>query len=227
MTENTARTFDWKPRFDEKSLGYKIGVMQAKAGITVRTPRNKSWTRHAWLDQGQEGACTGFSFAQLLACTPKPASGITNADGEYWYQEAKKHDEYPGENYDGSSVLGTMTAGTVDNKLSAYWWATTLEEIDTGLSYYGPMQFGVPWMTGMMTPDAEGWLNSRGQVEGGHAICVAARLVLPSGKVRYRIDNSWGKDWGINGSAYVDADVMRFWLGQQSEFALPRKAKAA
>jgi hypothetical protein len=40
---------------------------------------------------------------------------------------------------------------------------------------------------------------------------------------RFRLDNSWGPDWGIRGSAWVSFETVTFWLANQSDFALPRR----
>src|SRR5690242_15194146 len=98
----TPRILDWIPRFDPESLNYKIATQTKAAGIPVRAPRNKRWTRGAWLDQGQEGACVGFSFATLVAATPKAWPHITNATGESFYSLAQDNDEWPGKAYSGS-----------------------------------------------------------------------------------------------------------------------------
>jgi hypothetical protein len=46
----TPRRLDWKPRFTEASLAYKIEVKAPNFG---QPPVSKSWRRQAWLDQGQ------------------------------------------------------------------------------------------------------------------------------------------------------------------------------
>jgi hypothetical protein len=63
------------------------------------------------LDQGSEGACTGFGLATvanyLLLCRrvlpdPVPVSP------RMFYEMARRYDEWPGENYSGSSARGAM-----------------------------------------------------------------------------------------------------------------------
>ena len=64
------------------------------------------------LDQGQEGACTGFGLACVVnylrwrkADTP---SKLASVSPRMLYNFARRYDEYAGENYDGSSCRGAL-----------------------------------------------------------------------------------------------------------------------
>ncbi|HKQ50382.1 MAG TPA: C1 family peptidase [Phycisphaerae bacterium] len=63
------------------------------------------------LDQGREGACTGFGLSTvahfLLRCR-KVIPDATDVSPRMFYEMAKRHDEWPGESYDGSSARGAM-----------------------------------------------------------------------------------------------------------------------
>jgi hypothetical protein len=198
-------------------LDYRIADLAP--AFSTKAPHNRAWTRESWLDQGREGACTGFGLATTISTTPR-ASEMTNEMGQQFYYEARRRDEYAGENYDGSSVLGAMEAGKAMGWLSAYWWAKTLDEVISGVSHYGAMEIGVDWYTGMFDPDADGFLHRTGQIEGGHALSLAA--VNVTGRF-FRLDNSWGPDWGRHGSAFISFDDVAQLLAQRGEFALPRK----
>jgi hypothetical protein len=70
---------------------------------------------HLILDQGQEGACTGFALAAVinyhLVANGRIAShkiGDSCASPRMLYEMARRYDEWPGEEYDGSSARGTM-----------------------------------------------------------------------------------------------------------------------
>lgn len=100
------RTFDRVVKFDERSRNFAIIDT-----ITPTTPRSYTWRCPVNLDQGSEGACTGFAVAQEAAARPVMVKDITNAVAKQIYYRARQLDEWPGENYEGSSVLGAMKAG--------------------------------------------------------------------------------------------------------------------
>lgn len=64
------------------------------------------------LDQGQEGACTGFGLACVINYLRWQAAGmpkkIESSSPRMLYKFAKQFDEYEGENYDGSSCRGAL-----------------------------------------------------------------------------------------------------------------------
>ncbi len=72
------------------------------------------------LDQGQEGACTGFGLAAVVnyhlhnrqdSAPPKTkpiAKKEQGASARMLYEMAKRYDEWQGENYEGSSIRGAM-----------------------------------------------------------------------------------------------------------------------
>ena len=72
------------------------------------------------LDQGREGACTGFGLAAVVNflhynrddAKPPAKQKLRTTDGSasarMLYEMAKRYDEWEGENYDGSSIRGAM-----------------------------------------------------------------------------------------------------------------------
>ncbi len=61
------------------------------------------------LDQGEEGACTGFGLAAVInLLNVKKRDLQFKASPRMLYEMAKKHDEWPGEDYAGSSCRGAI-----------------------------------------------------------------------------------------------------------------------
>jgi hypothetical protein len=63
------------------------------------------------LDQGQEGACTGFGLATVihyLLRTRKIVPDRREVSPWMLYDMARRYDEWPGENYEGASARGAM-----------------------------------------------------------------------------------------------------------------------
>src|SRR5262245_1437610 len=63
------------------------------------------------LDQGQEGACTGFGLATVvhyLLRTRKVVPDRGEVSPWMIYEMARRYDDWPGERYEGSSARGAM-----------------------------------------------------------------------------------------------------------------------
>jgi hypothetical protein len=63
----------------------------------------------AILDQGEEGACTGFGLAATIhLLLERSGRAGTRVSTRMLYEMAKRHDEWPGEDYAGSSLRGAL-----------------------------------------------------------------------------------------------------------------------
>lgn len=66
------------------------------------------------LDQGRDGACTGFALAAVINLLLAERERLADEEGcetvSPWmlYDMARRHDEWPGEDYDGSSLRGAL-----------------------------------------------------------------------------------------------------------------------
>ncbi len=58
------------------------------------------------LDQGSEGACTAFALAALINRLNQQRGRRVRVSPRMLYEMARKHDEWPGERYQGSSCRG-------------------------------------------------------------------------------------------------------------------------
>jgi hypothetical protein len=165
------RRFDWFPRFDEASR--RFAVAPDATGLPTR---GRLWNPGRVLDQGAEGACCGFAAAADAAAEPVPVPRITNAYARGWYLSAKRRDEWPGEAYDGTSVLATLKEGRARGLFGRYGWYFSVEQLAHGLvrgedEDGGPCVAGVEWRQGSYRTDELGILRPSGDVVGGHAVC--------------------------------------------------------
>src|SRR4029079_10219678 len=62
----------------------------------------------AILDQGNEGACTGFALAAVVNYLLAHQTVDRKVSPYMLYELARKYDEWPGEGYEGSSARGAM-----------------------------------------------------------------------------------------------------------------------
>jgi hypothetical protein len=208
------RTFDRVPQFDPKSLRFSIRSL-----VAAKPRRSYTWSVPVKLDQGPEGACVGFGWSHEIAARPKPDPTITNDYAFNVYHRAQQLDEWPGENYEGSSVLAGAKAVMELGKLREYRWAlgpgSVAAENDLALAvgYKGPAVMGTYWYEGMMEPDVDGYLRPTGEILGGHCYLVHGYNV----KYGYKIWNSWGT--GFYGFI-TPADMVTL-LGNDGEACIP------
>jgi hypothetical protein len=213
----TQRTLDWKPNFDPRSMGYTIQRMDCYSTNSKRASIIRR--KYVWLDQGVEGACTGFGMGHVLTATPKLRKDIDNQIAREIYYEARRQDEWDGEDYEGSSVNGACRAARLRGYIKEWRWCYTLDEVRHALSWHGPIEIGVNWYTGMFDPDHMGYIAPTGRIEGGHALMLAGYNADV-----FRLENSWGQEWGSNGGAYIYSKDLQKLLEEDGEFACPVKA---
>lgn len=216
----TERTLDWRPHFDPRSLHHRFAALPFCNNLSVRK-HGLQRRKDVWLDQGVEGACTGFGAEHVRALSPRPMRTSDQLARDV-YHEARRQDEWPGEDYEGSSVNGAMKASRKMGLITSWRWAYNLQEADHGLSYHGAGELGIWWYSGMWNTDATGFLHPTGDRVGGHALALAGYRYLNGAKA-YRLENSWGPAWGDFGGAWIWAVDLERLLREDGELAFPNK----
>jgi Papain family cysteine protease len=183
------------------------------------------------LDQGQEGSCTGFGLAAVinLLNTEKRNLDFT-ASPRMLYEMAKKHDEWPGEDYSGSSCRGAIRGWKNMGVCSDHEWPYDINnpgELTIEHAYEARSNtLGSYYRLRADINDYHAALNEVG------AIYVSANVhsgwekpktsegtnlavIKPSNKINgghafaivgynnqgFVVQNSWGIDWGSDGFA--------------------------
>ncbi|MDP8961508.1 MAG: hypothetical protein M3N32_07845 [Actinomycetota bacterium] len=199
--------------FDERSRAYPIRT------LLPDEPRSYTWRCDVWHDQGREGACVGFAWAHELSA--RPAVVPTSRDDAFTiYRLAQTLDQWPGENYSGTSVIAGIKAlqQLFPDRIAEYRWAFGLEDALLTIGRKGPGVAGLNWYEGMDQVDDRGFIHVTGAIRGGHAILANGVNV----KGRYvKIWNSWGPEWGRNGCALLSWDDFGRLLAEDGEFCLP------
>lgn len=170
-----------------------------KALLPVEVPRKprKTW-RLSWKgNQGTTSMCVGYGWHGLLRAAPivqRKPSPIEI------YQGAQRNDEWPGEDYEGSSVRGGAKALQASGQIKAYGWAFDVATVLAWLATHGPVVIGTHWYKGMFTPDADGVVTPKGDLAGGH--CYLA-IGYDDKRGMILCQNSWGNAWGKKGRFYM------------------------
>lgn len=193
------------------------------------------------LNQGSEGACTGFGLAAVanylllrraqsfkLSTPPKVSARML-------YEMARRYDEWPGENYDGSSARGAMKGwhkhgvcaedlwkyksgksktdvltpkrieGAVEHPLGAYF---RVNHKDLVAMHAALAEVRVLYSTAQVH---EGWDNIGGDGIISYTPDVKilgghAFAIVAYDRKGFWIQNSWGEDWGHHGFAHITYD---------------------
>lgn len=222
------RVFDWRPHHDERSRGFGI-----RAAVPQPRLHNRSWNvPRVPLDQGAEGACVGYAWTHEALATPVAVNLARLAiapmrDPDQFaretYRAAQRIDPWPGEDYDGTSVLAGAKIMQQRGILKEYRWGFGVEDLVTGLLTTGPAVLGIPWFSGMYYAP-RGILTKSGTVVGGHAIlAVGYRL---AGEVfeeepAIQLFNSWGPGWGVHGKAFIRQSSLAELLADGGETCIP------
>lgn len=206
------RVFDRIPEFDDRSRGYPIRALVSSDPLVTRR-----WRCRIYLDQGAEGACVGFGWAHELAAAPVKVL-VDNSFARQVYYEARRVDEWPGEDYEGTSVLAGAKVVRSLGFMSEFRWAFGLDDVLRTISQFGPVVLGLNWYEGMLETDADGFITPSGGLVGGH--CILARGVEVDREFVV-LHNSWGKSWGRKARARLRWDDLDRLLREDGEACVP------
>lgn len=187
---------------DDRDAEHPIAsVLPVPAG-TVR--RQWRYWDGGWRgNQRRTPQCVAYSGIHWLEIMGRP--GIPDPwDLQWLYDECQRRDEWPGSDYDGTSVRACQRVLRMQGITREYVWALTLDEFITALLEVGPLQVGMPWYRSMFRVDDEGFVRVEGsRTDLGHAV-VADGINVRRGVVRWQ--NSYGPHWGRDGRFWTSLD---------------------
>lgn len=205
-------------------------VMYEPTLETLAYPKLPPPTGPTILDQGTEGACTGFALAAVINQLMRKAgrrSGRARVEvsPRMLYKMAQLHDEWPGEDYSGSSLRGAIRGWNNMGVCEESQWPTTTPPDDDDLNidraisarsqtlgaYYrlkprlsdfhaalnetGVIYISAQVHAGWNAP-VKGVIVQSGAPIGGHAFAAVGY-----NEEGFWVQNSWGDSWGDHGLA--------------------------
>jgi hypothetical protein len=111
------RTFDAMPdRIDSRDWFYQPSL-RSLPDVVVNCD-----LVHKVLDQGREGACTGYALAGVINALLRQRDVTRLVSPRMLYEMARRYDEWPGESYSGSSARGAMKGWVRHGVATAKTW---------------------------------------------------------------------------------------------------------
>lgn len=203
---------------------YRLNSLRVEANL----PERKAWYCPWNLDQDGLPQCVSYAAELLTRAGP-----VTNKfpwTNQEFYDLCQNADEWPGTNYDGTSVRAAGTVLKEKGILSSFEWAF---DHSTALKHglvSGPMDFGTDWYEGMMEVDEFGFVRVEGRSVGGHSyLCpLVDRTKLDPRTKKYgawRIAQTWSRDWGQKGRAWITFADMEKLIEDYGEALLGNEVK--
>jgi hypothetical protein len=220
---------------DARDLNYPIraAMHQIHALGAKPTPRKRDYVDGPLLDQGNAPQCVGYSTRDFINGAPIVTKVGVGPSATEIYKGAQGLDEWPGSNYDGTSVRGAMKYLQEQKLISSYVWGQTVDAaIEWMNGGYGTVLVGTNWYAEMSDVDANGFMRepapSMSTPIGGHAW---RWKWYDAKKKGILMRQTWGHDYGfkragqLSGYAYLRIDFARRLLREDGEIAAPTQVK--
>lgn len=192
---------------DERDKNYPVSGMLAETSTQDRPffPKRTWWDDGWWGNQGPNPFCVTYAWNHFLEDGPVIQDGFERASKPYYepkafYDLCQVHDQWEGTSYDGTSVRAGAKILKKLGVIKSYLWASNIEDVVNTVKYLGPVVVGTRWYANMSNPTSSGRIDLGGGIQGGHAYVING---CDDDTGLLRIKNSWGRNWGVDGHAYI------------------------
>ena len=207
---------------DPRSAQY-MAATKPKAAKLVR----KTWPTAQVFNQQDKPWCV--SYSGIAALVSAPHVNFPDVTFETLYKQCQLVDQWPGESYDGTSILALGKVLKRMGFIGEYRWANNVDQLANYILTTGPALAGVTWHSNFFSPDPNGFLSLGGGIAGGHAFLVAGvdlEKKCPDGsKGAFRKLGSWGRSYGDNGRVWIPFSVMSELIADDGELMMFAEAK--
>lgn len=210
------RPLGYRPSPDKKHYDKFPARLADVNPLEEDRPFFRNWKIGVRYDQGVEGACAGMATAAWASSFDAIDDGKSRQFDAFWaYKEAQKIDEWPGEDYNGTSIRAVLEIGrTVGYPIKdepqsrvlvkEYRWAMDPNDVLDWIAHRGPAIFGMNWYETYDAPVSHPFNGGKtrkqffigegdlGNIRGGHAIIANGYYRNRYGNEWIRFQNSWG-----------------------------------
>ncbi|MCK9459605.1 MAG: C1 family peptidase [Proteobacteria bacterium] len=103
-------------------------------------------------------------------------------------------------------------ADRAKHKLMKPFLCESLEQVGSAIQRCKPVVIGV-FVTSKFEPDENGYIKRYAHKNGGGHALYLAGMQIKDGEVYYKVVNSWGKDWGKGGWAWIHESWIELGFG--------------